>query len=177
MLQRKSIQEKLKAGIHAPEPHQQKNEKYHTEWCTDRAVRRSLVEGMKRELVQKNEELQIMKAEYEREKLQKDIILAEKKVVESRFNEIKLKLKLKTKEYDELLKSKNPDGNLTEKVSIGFQTIAREPSATVVETVEATISAPATSSTAAISPTQKTTSAVTASVVTSTAKKGVKRKE
>ena len=56
------------------------------------------VEAMKRELVQKNEELQKMKAECEREKLKNDMILAEKKIVERRLNEIELKLKLKTQE-------------------------------------------------------------------------------
>ena len=98
--------------------------------------------AMKRELVQKNEELQKMKAEYEREKLKNDIIIAEKKVVESKFNAIELKLKLKTQEYDELLKLNKSNDNLTEKVSIGIQTIEKEPSTTVVETIKATVSAP-----------------------------------
>ena len=61
------------------------------------------VEAMKRELVQKNEELQKMKAECEREKLKNDMVIAEKKIVERRLNEIELKLKLKTQEHDELL--------------------------------------------------------------------------
>ena len=116
------------------------------------------VEAIQRELVEKKEELQNMKAEYEREKLKNDIIIAEKKVVE-------LKLKLKTQEYDELLKLNKPNDNMTKKVSIGIQTIEKEPSTTVVETVKATASAPMISS------------AATASAVISTAKKGVKRKQ
>ena len=44
------------------------------------------VSGMKRELQKKDQELQKMRVEYDREKLKNDIIIAEKKVVESRFN-------------------------------------------------------------------------------------------
>ena len=48
-------------------------------------------------------------------------------MVESRFNEIELKLKLKAQEYDELWMSKNFDDKIIEKNSIGSQTIEKNP--------------------------------------------------
>ena len=123
-----------------------------------------------------------MKAEYEREKLKNDIIIAEKNVVVSRNNEIKLKLKLKTQEYDDVLKLNKHDDNVTEKISIGIQTIEKEPSSTFEETVEATATAtPSSAATASAAPSTSsaavTASAATVSEVVSTMKKGMKRKQ
>ena len=156
--------------------------------CVSRKKYSRKVEAMKRELVQKAEELKKIKAEYEREKLKNDIIIAEKNVVTCRFNELKLKLKLKNQDYDELSKSNKPDDNMTKQVSIGIQTIKNEPSTTLVETVEATAagtlssattisSARTISSAAATSPTSSTSSAAAVSEVVSTVKKGLKRKQ
>ena len=105
------------------------------------------VSGMKRELQKKDQELQKMRVEYDREKLKNDIIIAEKKVVESRFNEIELKLKLKTQEYDELLMSKKFNDKITEKNLIGIQTIEKESSTAKAVAVEATAQVTTSSST------------------------------
>ena len=129
---------------------------------------------MKRELQKKDEELQKMRVEYDREKLKNDIIIAEKKVVESRFNEIELKLKLKTQEYDELLVSKKFNDKITEQNSIGIQTIEKESSTANVVAVEATAAA---TTTAATTSRATISSAATVSEETSTAKTGTKRKQ
>ena len=105
------------------------------------------VTGMKRELREKDQELQKMRVKYDREKLKNDIIIAEKKVIESRFNEIELKLKLKTQEYDELLMSKKFDNKIIEKNSVGIQTIEKESSTAMAVAVEATAQATTSSST------------------------------
>ena len=139
------------------------------------------VEVMKRELVQKDEELHKIKAEYEREKLKNDIIIAEKNVVTCKFNELKLKLKLKTQEYDELSNSNKPDDNMTEQVSIGIQTIEKEPTTTDVETVKSAAATPSSaatiSSASATSSTPSTSSAAMVSEEVSIEKKRVKRKQ
>ena len=113
---------------------------------------------MKEELEKKNEhfqKLEIFKL-YERERLKNKIIEAEKKVLGSKLTEIELKLKLKTQEYDELLKWKNSDDNPIEKVSFGTQT-AIEESRPSIETITGRMS-PATTTKAAGEMTGKATS-------------------
>ena len=104
---------------------------------------------MKKELEKKNEhfqKLEIFKL-YERERLKNEIIEAEKKVLGSKLTEIELKLKLKTQEYDELLKWKNSGDNPIEKVSFGTQT-AIEESRPSIETITGIMS-PSTTTKAA----------------------------
>ena len=122
------------------------------------------VEAMESDLFKKDEDFQKMKAAYEQEKLKNDIIIAEKKVVESRFNEIELKLMLKNQEYDELLKSKKSDDNTNTK-SIGIQITEKEPSTTIAVGVEETI---ATSSSAAIISSMSATTSVTSATKSAT---------
>ena len=91
---------------------------------------------LKSELENAKEELKRMKLKYEEEKLKNEIIQAEKECLEAerktfelRFNEISLKLKLKTNQYDSLLSSEKTGciSNDTEKTSIGTQTVKEEP--------------------------------------------------
>ena len=103
--------------------------------------------SLKNQLKRAEECLNESRREYEREKLQKEIIIAEKKVVESKFDEIALKLKLKNQQYDDLLKSKNTVGE-NAKVSIGTQTIKIEPNE--IGVVNVPISTPSTTSSAAV---------------------------
>ena len=113
---------------------------------------------MKEELEKKNDhfqKLEIFKL-YERERLKNKIIEAEKKVLGSKLTEIELKLKLKTQEYDELLKWKNSDDNTIEKVSFGTQT-AIEESRPSIETITGRMS-PATTTKAPGEMTGKATS-------------------
>ena len=71
----------------------------------------------------------ILQAEKESLEAEKEKLEAEKKTFELKFNEISLKLKLKTKEYDSLLSSGKTDckANDTERISAGSQTIKEEP--------------------------------------------------
>ena len=91
---------------------------------------------LKSELENAKEELKKMKSKYEEEKLKNDIIQAEKECLEAekktfelKFNELSLKLKLKSNQYDSLLSSGKTDckSNDTEKISIGTQTVKQEP--------------------------------------------------
>ena len=82
-------------------------------------------------------ELKKLQLKFDEQKLAIDIVhaekeslQAEKKAVEFKYNEVSLKLKQKTYQYDSLLKSgRNFENNCTlvEKVSIGSQTIKEEP--------------------------------------------------
>ena len=73
---------------------------------------------------------------------------AEKNTLEVKFDEVSLKLKLKTHEYDSLLKSKQTDcrvklvfkSNETNKASIGTQTIKEEPNEIGVVNLPASLS-------------------------------------
>ena len=71
----------------------------------------------------------ILQAEKESLEAEKEKLEAEKKTFELKFNEISLKLKLKTKEYDSLLTSGKTDckSNDSENISIGTQTVKEEP--------------------------------------------------
>ena len=87
---------------------------------------------LKSELENAKEELQRMKSKYEEEKLKNDIIQAEKECLESekktlelKFNEISLKLKLKTNQYDSLLSSGKTD--CKSEVSTETLTVKQEP--------------------------------------------------
>ena len=91
---------------------------------------------LKSELENAKEELKKMKSKYEEEKLKNDIIQAEKECLEAekktfelKFNELSLKLKLKSNQYDSLLSSGKTDckSNDTEKISMGTQTVKEEP--------------------------------------------------
>ena len=77
--------------------------------------------GLKKELEKAKEELKKMNSKYEEEKLKNDIIQAEKECLEAekktfelKFNEISLKLKLKTNQYDSLLSAGKTDCKPTE---------------------------------------------------------------
>ena len=91
---------------------------------------------LKLDLENAKEELKKIKSKYEEEKLKNDIIQAEKECLEAekktfelKFNEISLKLKLKTNQYDSLLSSGTTDCKPTDtdKISIGTQTVKEEP--------------------------------------------------
>ena len=91
---------------------------------------------MRSELKNAKEDLKRMKSNYEEQKLKIDIIQAEKECLESekktfelKFNELSLKLKLKTNQYDSLLSSEKTDceSNDTELMSSGTQTVKEEP--------------------------------------------------
>ena len=83
-----------------------------------------------------NYDLRKAKLEYEEQKLAVDIIRAEKesleaekKTFESKFNEVSLKLKQKTNQYDSFLMSqrKNSEQKNIQQMSTGTQTIKEEP--------------------------------------------------
>ena len=69
------------------------------------------------------------KSKYQDQKLTSDIIRAEKKTCEVKFEEVSLKLKQKTHQYGSLLKSNENkyDTNAIKKVYAGTQTIKEEP--------------------------------------------------
>ena len=73
--------------------------------------------------------IDIIQAEKVSLEAEKEKLEAEKKTFELKFNEISLKLKLKTNQYDSLLSSGKTDSksNATEKISTGSQTIKQEP--------------------------------------------------
>ena len=82
------------------------------------------------------EDVKRMKSKYEDEKLRIEIIQAEKECLQSKMktlelksNELSLKLKLKTKQYDALVSSRKTDckSNDSENISIGTQTVKEEP--------------------------------------------------
>ena len=81
-------------------------------------------------------DLKLFKSKYEDQKQTIDILNAEKETLQSqkstcelKLKEVSLKLELKTRQYDLLLKSNETDSskNATEKASAGTQTIKEEP--------------------------------------------------
>ena len=91
---------------------------------------------LKSALESKTNDLKKMKSQYEEQKLAIDIIQAEKqsleaekKTFEFKFNEVFLKLKQKTNQYDSLLNSQGNNSKLKSihNVSDGTQTIKEEP--------------------------------------------------
>ena len=79
-------------------------------------------------------DIEKLKLEFQEQKMTIDIIKAEresleaeKKAFEVKFNEVSLKLKQKTYQYDTLLKSKPNDGGEIEKKSACTQTVKEEP--------------------------------------------------
>ena len=82
------------------------------------------VRKLKWELEREKENMKEIKREYDREKLQNDIVRAEKKVAESKYGAMELKLKLKNQQYDELLKK--TECNRNQKESSETQTIKME---------------------------------------------------
>ena len=73
--------------------------------------------------------IDIIQAEKVSLEAEKEKLEAEKKTFELKFNEISLKLKLKTNQYDSLLSSGKTDckSNDTERISAGSKTIKEEP--------------------------------------------------
>ena len=100
------------------------------------------LQNVKNELKNWKSDCNALKDQWQSDALKIDVLQAgmktlelEKKTFEVKFDEVSLKLKLKTHEYDSLLKSKQNDrpvklvfkSNETEKASTGTQTIKEEP--------------------------------------------------
>ena len=85
--------------------------------------------------------IDILQAEKESLEAEKEKLEAEKKTFELKFNEISLKLKLKTKEYDSLLSSGKTDckANGTENISAGSRTMKEEPTEIGIVNVPASL--------------------------------------
>ena len=87
---------------------------------------------LKLECQEQKETIEILQAEKESLEAEKESLAAEKKTFEVKFNEVALKLKQKTKQYNSLKSTekserKNCGPKDIEKVSVGTQTIKEEP--------------------------------------------------